>query len=228
LGVVRDVGYPPGFLDRFRRYPLAAATPMAEAIRTGNAVWCASHADRVRRFPDLADGRPPRHEASIAVPLTDAGTTVGGMILVFAEPRGFGEEELAFLDALARQCALAIRHARLYEAERLARARAEASAARARFPAEAGIRLSAELDEPALLHQLAKLVVPALAEWCVFDMVDAQGGTRRSVASPGGPEADAIARELTERFPLDLDAEENVVVRVMRTGTPSLLGEVPD
>ena len=66
----------------------------------------------------------PEAGARAALPLLVRGRVVGALALRFAEPQSFDQSERAFFGAIADQCALAMDRARLYEAERQARAEA--------------------------------------------------------------------------------------------------------
>ena len=77
------------------------------------------------------------------------------MALSFANPRTFDDDDRELLRALADQCAQALERARLYEAERQARAAAEhaiESTTRLQF-------LAAELAEALTPQQVAEIVV---------------------------------------------------------------------
>jgi signal transduction histidine kinase/ActR/RegA family two-component response regulator len=126
LVVVSAVGYAGQLVEPGRRIPLAAPTPLADAIRTGEPVFLASAAEREARYPEFAR-RAAAHEAGATVPLTVRGRPVGVLGLGFAAPHEFGNDERAFMLALGRQCALALERARLYEGQRHARAEAEAA-----------------------------------------------------------------------------------------------------
>jgi hypothetical protein len=51
-----------------------------------------------------------------------------------------------------------------------------------RFLAEAGQALAASLDWEQTLVQVAKLAVPALADWCIVDVLEEDGITIKQVA----------------------------------------------
>ena len=51
-----------------------------------------------------------------------------------------------------------------------------------RFLAEAGQALAASLDWEQTLVQVAKLAVPALADWCIVDVLEEDGVTIKQVA----------------------------------------------
>lgn len=127
LIVERAVGYPPDVLDRYQRYPITADNPPAEAARTGLPVWVEAVAKEAARFPRhaAAAGEGTGSRAIVAIPLTDAGAVIGALAFSFREERRFSGEDRAFMLVLARQCSQALNRARLYEAERAARAEAE-------------------------------------------------------------------------------------------------------
>ena len=124
LEVLAARGYAPSRIEGWRRFPLAAAVPIAEAARTGEVVMVQSFRERLARYPGIGEA-PGDHPMSVSVPLVVEGERLGAMGLSFREPRAFSDEDRAFMLALGRQCAQAVRRARLYEAERRARAAAE-------------------------------------------------------------------------------------------------------
>jgi signal transduction histidine kinase len=64
--------------------------------------------------------------------------------------------------------------------------------------ADAGRTLNFSLDATATLHDLARLVVPRLADWCAVDLVDEQGVIEPLVLPPGGGNPTRRMRETTE------------------------------
>jgi PAS domain S-box-containing protein len=129
-------GYGPGFAERYAEIPLDAPLAVAAVALTGRAVWLADADEAVRAYPGLA---PVLHEAGVqasaSLPLKAAdGRTVGVLAFNFRDPRPFDAGDRGLLTAVAQQCAQALERARLYEAERAARAAAEAAnAAKSRF-----------------------------------------------------------------------------------------------
>ena len=131
--VLRAQGYDEAVVETFRRTQLDAPVPLADALRTGEPVFVESPEARAARYPGLArDYARLGDGAWAAVPMTVEGRVIGGIGLSFATPRAFDADERGFLLALARQSAQALERARLFEAERRARAEAEA-ANRAKF-----------------------------------------------------------------------------------------------
>ncbi|MDB5295360.1 MAG: ATPase, partial [Phycisphaerales bacterium] len=126
LEMAGSVGYPPGTMDAWQRFPVDAPVPLAEAVRLGEPVYVESPEDRLRRYPALAAVTARGGtSASACVPLVTAGRAVGVLGLSFDRPGGFSAEDRAFMLSLGRQCAQALERARLFDAERHARREAE-------------------------------------------------------------------------------------------------------
>jgi signal transduction histidine kinase len=120
---------PVHFLDDCRNVPISAPVPLAAAARTGEPILLESRDDWGREFPEMLPAvQRANHHAAIVVPLSGQGQPGGALGIAFAEPRRFSAEERALALTVARQCSVALERARLFEAERGARARAEALA----------------------------------------------------------------------------------------------------
>jgi PAS domain S-box-containing protein len=78
----------------------------------------------------------------------------------------------------------------------------DAQRARASFLTEAHALLGSTLDYNETLNNLARLVVPNLADWCAIDMLRPDGTLERMARAHVDPEKERLARELEERFPL--------------------------
>jgi PAS domain S-box-containing protein len=96
-----------------------------------------------------------------------------------------------------------------------------------RFLAEASTTLSSSLDYRTTLARVARLAVPYLADWCVVDILEEDGSLDRLAVAHQDPEKVALAYELQERYPPDLDAPYGVG-QVLRTGRSELVPEIPE
>jgi PAS domain S-box-containing protein len=98
---------------------------------------------------------------------------------------------------------------------------------RERFLAEAGQLLASSLDYEATLERVAHMIVPRLADWCGIDMLDAHGDLVHVAVAHVDPAKVAMAREMSERYPPDLDAPTGVPA-ILRGGPGELYREIPD
>jgi signal transduction histidine kinase len=94
-----------------------------------------------------------------------------------------------------------------------------------RFLADAGTLLTSSLDYTSTLRNLARLAVPALADWCTVDLLDNSGEIERVAVEHTDAKRAASATQLARRHPPTLDSEVGVE-RVIRTGISELITEV--
>ena len=87
--------------------------------------------------------------------------------------------------------------------------------------------LTSPLDPEERLADLARLVVPQLADWCGVEIVDEAGVGRQVTIAHVNPEKVEFARELNRRYPAKPDSPTGVP-HVLRTGNPELLAEITD
>lgn len=95
------------------------------------------------------------------------------------------------------------------------------------FLAQAGEVLSSSLDYETTLTSVARLTVPAIADWCSVDIVEENGDIRRLAVAHIDPHKVALAGELQERYPVDPDAPRGVP-NVLRTGRSEFYPEISD
>jgi PAS domain S-box-containing protein len=103
------------------------------------------------------------------------------------------------------------------------RSRAERSI---RFLARATDVLNSTLDYEDTLRQLARIVVPELADWCGIDLLD-EGRIRRLMLANADPERERRVREIGREFPIDA-AGNSVQARTIRSGLPQFFEDVTD
>jgi PAS domain S-box-containing protein len=131
--LVWATGFVPEVVEEFRSVPLYTPIPLTDAVRTGEILCIENGGELEQMYPGIPDrGQRSRYNAWAVVPLWVEERPVGGLVLNFAEARGFDAETRDYLLAIGRQAAVALERARLYEAERTARGEAEA-ANRAKF-----------------------------------------------------------------------------------------------
>jgi signal transduction histidine kinase/transcriptional regulator with GAF, ATPase, and Fis domain len=95
-----------------------------------------------------------------------------------------------------------------------------------RFLAEASSILASSLDYEDTLPTIAKLAVPFLADACVIDVIDLEGGVRR-VAAVHREASRATAVQTALRTKPDPTALHHPIVRALRTGMSDLFPEYP-
>jgi len=100
------------------------------------------------------------------------------------------------------------------------------SAQRWQFLAQASIALGSSLEIDQVLRTIARLSVPALADWCSVDMIEADGSVRRVAVTHADPILRDIA-DMAATYPPDPDARHPRTA-VLRTGKSVLFREVPD
>jgi GAF domain-containing protein len=94
-----------------------------------------------------------------------------------------------------------------------------------RFLAEAGQALAASLDWEQTLVQVARLAVPALADWCIVDVLEEDGVTIKQVAvAAADPHKEDLLREMRMLYPPTIDSPQPAA-RTLRSGEPVLFEE---
>ena len=96
------------------------------------------------------------------------------------------------------------------------------SEVRIHFLAEAGTLLSASLDYEATLADLAALLVPRIADYCIVDALDEDGTLRQVVISHRNHERAELLRELRRRYPPEAN-DAHPVSQVIRSRKPFLV-----
>jgi PAS domain S-box-containing protein len=97
-----------------------------------------------------------------------------------------------------------------------------------RFLAEAGEALAGSIDPEATLARVAQFVVPALADWCIVDVLDDDGDSIRHVAvAAADPHKEDLLRELRALYPPTLDSPQPAA-QALQSGEPVLFAEFDD
>jgi PAS domain S-box-containing protein len=128
---------------------------------------------------DLGPLRGVRVRSLLGVPLSVDGDLVGVVHAARRRRGGFTAEEARLLHLVGERVSTAIRNARLLEDAQRARRVTEGVRQRTVFLADATTALFAARDPVSALSTVARLAVPAVADWCVIDLRDRDGGYRR-------------------------------------------------
>jgi len=174
------------------RVPMAAS--LSGRIATTRRALLVENA--ARTDVDLPALRRAHVRSLVGVPLSVDGRMVGVVHAARVARRRFSADDARLLQLVGDRLGVAIRNARLYEAERRARIALEAAARRAAFLADAVTALAAATDPADGLQAVARLAVPLLADWCAVDLREAEGGFRRVAVVHRDPEAEARAAVL--------------------------------
>ena len=96
------------------------------------------------------------------------------------------------------------------------------------FLAEAGPLMAASIEGyEETLAGVARLLVPQIADWCSIDMLEPDGSIRQLAVAHVDPEKVKLGEELRRRYPPD-PAAATGLPRVLRTGQPEMLAEIPE
>jgi PAS domain S-box-containing protein len=95
------------------------------------------------------------------------------------------------------------------------------------YMAAVNLELTRSLEYEQTLKRIAELTVPTLADWCVVDLLESDGTSRRVAVAHPDPEKRRIAEELSERYPEDPNAAAGPA-HVMRTGRAEMWSEITD
>jgi PAS domain S-box-containing protein len=211
-------GHDPTVIERWRRFPLDASSPIGQAVLQNEPIVMVDADDWLARFPGLAREQVPAAAASI--PLDVGGRAIGGLALSFDHPREFTPDDIGFMLGAARQGAQALERARSDEVRRLAEERLS-------LLARAGGLLAQSLDYPKTLTAVVDLVVPRFADWATVELLEPNGSINTLAVAHVDPEKIAIAREFRRHRPPDLSAPTGLG-HVIATGEPEMVPEITE
>ena len=181
----------------------------AETLRTA-----ARNEDEIAAVDRLAS------RSAIVVPLVARGERFGLLNLISFVPGRFHAEDVALAKELTDRVALALDRALLFRASEEARGRLE-------YLARAGRDLNATLDYEGTLAALGALVVPRLATWAGFYLVE-DGEVRRMFGVHADEELRELVEETARRHPWDLTNVEQPIPAALFAGRSSLFERIDD
>ncbi|MGY1837698.1 histidine kinase, partial [Blastococcus sp. SYSU DS0510] len=114
-------------------------------------------------------------------------------------------------------------------ARALTQQQTQRAAARERLLSRISEELSGTLDADEAAHRLARLVLPAVADWCIVTLVDDDQatGSRRGLRPAAAEHVDPAMRPVLDGYAharLAALGDDAIVVRAMRTGRLQLVG----
>lgn len=138
--------------------------PYRRVLREGDALWLTSAEAIARTFPEVPFEAAAGIGSLALVALRSDHRTLGAMLLRMPPGRALELHIRAGVRLLSRSGAHALDRARLYEAERRARARLEILAA-------ATARFASSLDLAETVSAIGECLVPACARGCSIDLL---------------------------------------------------------
>jgi K+-sensing histidine kinase KdpD len=198
-----DGSEPPEWHER--RMSADAPYPVPATARDGVVRWFPSHESLLAAFPKMAEmNRSPGASAALVLPLVRDDVPVGSAWLSFPEGEPGDADDRSYLAALAGHAAQALERARLFEAERDARVRAEAAeAAAAQSAATAGAVVAAtseavlvfdEADRVVLRNPAAERLLGDTVTGTLGELLDEFRTGSGGIASPGDLAAGGVLR----------------------------------
>jgi len=190
--------------------------PISVAVREGRTVATRNLLTDPRLWLEparRADIEREGFKAAAAAPLAAKERILGALVVHYWTERTFGSEEIAALEFLAKQAAIAIRNASLYEAE-------HDEAARIRALTTVNRRISSALDLDALLRTISESAAELTgARLATFWLADEQ---RRTLSFTSG-----FPLEMTNEFsPRFITYEQGGVGWVARRHAPLILDDI--
>ena len=219
LRVIRLHGASEQTRKRWQTYPVAAELPGSEAVRTNRIVVTRTAEELERRYPLLA-GQSSNDRSLVCIPLSIGERRLGVLTLSFPTEADIDSPaQLQFLTTLAEACSQALERAQ-------ALLDAKTAGDKLVFLLEASAELGRSLDYRTTLNNLARLVVPRLADWCSVQVMENDAFTTVALAHVD-PEKVAYARELQQRYPTNPDALTGAP-NVVRTGKSEIYPEITE
>jgi len=213
--VMRAAGRLSGQYAQLGAIPVGGG-PISVAVREGRTVTTRNILNDSKLWlapARRADIEREGFKASAAAPLAAKDRIIGALAVHYWTERSFGSEETAALEFLAKQAAIAIRNASLYEAE-------HADAARVRALTTVNRRISSALELDALLRTISESAAQLTgARLATFWLADEQ---RRTLSFTSGSTLD-----MTEDFtPLLVTYEQGGIGWVARHRAPLVVDDM--
>jgi PAS domain S-box-containing protein len=204
-----------------------------QVLRSGESellTWVTDEMLRtIARTPRALDMLREMNIASaMTVAIRNAQGIVGIVTFLSAESgRRFGTEDLRLAEDLAVRAGVAMENARLFEMVHQERAAAEWHERRSAFLARASEILASSLDYKQTLASVARLAVPEIADWCLVDMLQADG-TIESIAIEHSDSSHAdLLRRVNRKYPYEPEQPYGPP-HVLKTGDPELGAMITD
>ncbi|HEX7062044.1 MAG TPA: GAF domain-containing protein [Woeseiaceae bacterium] len=154
-------------------------------------------------------------------PLRFADRVLGKLMLYYSEPHTFSEDEIAALELIASQVAFAVEHFRV-SGELEQRLSIEQESRKAREFLAGASRVLATTRNPAdTVRKLARILVPRVADWCIVQVVDAQGAIQPVEVAHKDSAKVELAWQLARRW--QAPYENGTAARAVKSGEATLV-----
>jgi len=215
------------------RFAGRALISLIGQLRDGRPVFLPQVTDEMLRQAardeeDLEALREFGFRSLIAVPLYGQNQILGSINFVISDSeRHYDETDLAVAQQLGRRAGLFVANSRLYlEAQRI-----EAQLLRAneslRLIADVGARMGSSLEYEEAIASLARIPIPAFADFCWVDVVSDDGSVRRAAIEARDPEKLPLAQAV-QQAAFDRGATPAHLASLLRTGQSRLHEEVTE
>jgi PAS domain S-box-containing protein len=196
----------------------------AEAEATNMVELYPDPAERTRLLSRLASAGQIKH-LELVLRRRDGRMVhiVENVVASFDGSGGLAEIRANLFD-ITQQARLSQERAEALQRETAARALAEAAERRAAFLADLSTLLDSSLEYRTTLDNMARRLVPALADYCLIDEATDEGGSRRVAVAHVDPDYELHLSRDVENAP-DADPSLHPVLQVLRTGVPRLVSD---
>ncbi len=202
-------------------------------LRDGSPVFLPQVTEEVlrqtaRNEEDLEALRKFGIRSLIAVPLWGQNQILGSIGFVISDgERQYDETDLAVAQQLGRRAGLFVANSRLYlEAQRI-----ESQLLRAneslRLIADVGARMGSSLEYDEAITSLARLPIPAFADYCWVDVVEDDGTVRRAAIETRDPEQRPVAQAV-QAAAFEGGRTPGQIANLLRRGQSRLIEEVTE
>jgi signal transduction histidine kinase len=219
IEIAGAVNCPDEFVTWLKGRTTFNAGPLRSPLETGEAGWLGSlHLDK-----QTSGGQ----DAWALLPLTVRERVAGMLALYFDGRSAIPDEYRVFLSLLAQQCSQALERARLYEAERNARVKAQFAERQISFLASVSARLAETLTEQEALTAAAELAAANIGDFCAIHLLEEDGAVRLAAATAS--EHGEVRQFYPPGGSLPIDPASDLCFgHVMRTGEAQLVPRVDD
>ncbi len=197
----------------------ADATSLLGRVRqSGQPIWVSDLGEEPQSAHEMEAERAGLHSI-LAFPILNGRKVIAIVECISARIQQPDPDLMETLHAIGSQVGIFLERKRVEEALRV-------RASQQHLLAQPGILLSASMDNETRFENVARLVVPDLADWCVIHTIDGEGWVRPFAAAHVDSDKLPLVRALHQPHSIGI-GQQNAVDEVLRTGRAQLLSDVP-